>query len=201
MSNLPPLPPPGLAIMPQYQSNGPQTITLKGSSFSSSMTATTSNGAVLFRTEGKSFSLSHRRAFLDAYGQKLFEIRKDGMGLKRYYAEVAENGPRLWDTETHSKMFSRPRTTVRFANQADPSRQMVELEFLPAGRGNDGHFTWGGRQVAVVEKVSFSLSGEYRLTLSPGMDPALVVAVMVAMIDRAKTQASSNASAGAAATG
>lgn len=197
MSNLPPLPPPGLAICPQYLSNRPLTVILKGSVFSRSMTATTADGALLFRTEGKSFSRSHRREFFDANGQKLFEIRKQGMGLKRYYAEIQENGPRLFETETHTKIFHRPRTDVRFANQADPSRQMVQLEFTPARRGDDGSFTWSGGQVAVVEKISISTSGEYRLCLSPGMDPAIVVAVMVAMIDRAKTQASNNAAAGA----
>ena len=173
-------------------------IILKGSSFSKSMTATTGEGMVLFRIEGQSLSRSHRKEFLDANGRKLFEVRKDGMGLKRYYAEVEENGPRLLETETHTKMFHRPRTAVRFANQADPSRQLVEMEFIPARRGDNGSLTWSGGQVALIEKISLSTSGEYRISISPGLDPTLVVAVMVAMIDRAKTQASNSAAAGAA---
>lgn len=195
MANLPPLPPPGLAILPQYLSDRPLIVTLEGSSFSKSMTATTSDGMPLFRIEGKSFSSSHRRVFLDSNGQKLFEIRKDGMGLKHYYAEIEEDGPRLLETETHTRLFHRPQTSVKFANQADPSRQIIDLEFIPAGRGADGSLSWSGGQVALIEKISLSTSGEYRLSLAPGLDPALVVAVMVAMIDRARTQASRNAAA------
>ena len=201
MGDLPPLPAPGLAILPQYLSNHPLELTLKGSTFSKSMTATTGDGRALFRIEGASFSRSHRRAVLDAAsGAKLFEVRKDGMGLKHYYAEVSENGPRLFETKTHSRLFHRPRTAVRFANQADPhNRGMVELEFVPAGRGDDGSFTWSGGPVVRVQKKGLSLSGEYQLSIAPGMDPALAVAVMVAMIDRAKTQAANSASAGGAA--
>ncbi|KAL6243753.1 hypothetical protein RBB50_009186 [Rhinocladiella similis] len=199
MPNLPPLPAPGLAILPRYLSDRPLTVILKGSSFSRSMTATTGDGLLLFSIEGQALSRSHRRSFLDANGQKLFEIREEGIRAKHYYAALEENGPRLFETETHVKIFRRSRTSVRFANQADPNRQMVELEFVQAGLGEDGSLTWSGGQVALVEKISFTMSGEYRLSVSPGMDPALVVAVTIAMIDRAKTQASRNAGAGAGA--
>lgn len=200
MANLAPLPLPGLAILPQYLSNTPLKVILKGAAFSKSMTATTSDGRPLFKIESQSFSISHRRSVSDAStGQKLFEIRKEGMGTRSYFAEVSERGPRLFETYTHVKLFHRARTAVKFANQADPNRGMVELEFIPAAMGQDGSFNLSGGMVARVEKVSMTLSGEYHLSIAPGMDPALIVAVTVAMIDRAKTQAHAGAAGGAAA--
>ena len=50
--------------------------------------------------------------------------------------------------------------------------------------------------MATIEKNGLRISGEYALNVAPGMDPVLVVSIVVAMIDRARTQQS--ASAGAA---
>lgn len=163
------------------------------------MTATTAEGQALFLVEGERFSRSHRKTVIDAAtNAKLFQIRKDGIGLKHYYAEISEDGPRLFETETHRKLMHRPRTEITFANQADSSRPVISLEFVPAGLGNDGSFTLNGQVVTTVEKVSLSLSGEYLLTIAAGLDPTLIVGVMVAMIDRAKTQSNNNAATGGA---
>lgn len=201
-----PLPAPGLAIIPQYLSNGPLKIILKSNgTFSSGMTATIADsGTPLFLVDSASFSMSHRQAVIDAASNTtLFEVRKESMSTKRYYAEMGENGPRLFETQTRNKMLGRPRTEVVFANQADEKggRPEARLEFTPAGMGEDGSFTLNGEMVALVEKVSFRIAGEYHLTLTPGFDPALVVGVMVAMIDRAKSQTRGGIVNGGAATG
>lgn len=120
------------------------------------------------------------------------------MGTKHYYAEVAENGPRLFTVDSKSSWTHRQRTAVRFANQADMRRSEESLEYIPVGFRDDGSFTWNGQLVVVVEK-RFSLLTEYHLTIAPGLDPALVVGVMVAMVDQEKTRSSkSNASVVAA---
>jgi len=77
-------------------------------------------------------------------------------------------------------------------------RSEESLEYIPVGFRDDGSFTWNGQLVVVVEK-RFSLLTEYHLTIAPGLDPALVVGVMVAMVDQEKTRSSkSNASVVAA---
>lgn len=193
------IPQPGLAILPQYLSADTQMIILKGSTFSKSMTASIANGQPLFHIEGENFSRSHRKTVIDASSNAmLYQVRKEGMGTKHYYAEMSENGPRLFETETHRKLMHRPKTIVTFANQADSSRPVIALEFTPAGMTSDGSFTLNGQLVAKVEKFSLSLSGEYQLTIAPGLDPSLIVGVMVAMIDRAKTQSNNSAAGGAA---
>lgn len=203
MADIAPVPAPGLAILPQYLSNSPLKVILKGSTWNRSMTATTEDGTVLFKIEGEAFARSHRRSILDANGQKLFDLRKATLGTKHYYAEAEENGPRLFETETDRKMLHRSRTSITFANQVDPARQVVDLEYIHPGFGEDGSFSLGGRQVVLIEKISITLSGEYRMTIAPGLDSALVVGVVVAMVDQARVRArhASNAAAGGASGG
>lgn len=150
------------------------------------MTVNIVGGAPLFTITGDLFSRSHRRTVMDASSStKLFQVRKDGLGGRHYYAEVSENGPKLFTMEIRKKLFHRPTAAVRFTNQADSGRTEVTMEYIPAIVGDNGSFTYNGQVVAVIEK-RMSLGGEYHLTIASGLDPAVVVGVTIAMIDRAK---------------
>lgn len=195
-----PIPPPGLAILPQYLSANPQKILVKGSFFGSAITATTADGQPLFRIESESFSLSHRQTFWDdATNKKLFQVRKDSSS--RYYAELSEDGPRLFETKTHTRFLHRDETTVTFANQADEKRPVVTVEVMPPGTTSGGTFTWNGQVVASVEKEPMSARGRWEFSIVPGFDPVLVIAVMVALIDRDESRSSSSAAAAAGSAG
>lgn len=202
MQGLTPVSAPGLAVIPAYLSDEPVTIKLKGSKFSKSLRATTSDGIVLFHSETKKWSLSHRTALLDMGGQKLFEIRKQGNEARRHYAEVSNGGARLLEIETRPKCFGRAHTTVKFVNQADQNKPLINLDFVRTGSSGNGDLMWAAKAVVGrVEKIGWCSSKAFRLTVAPGVDPTLVVALTIANIDQARTQNNAAAVGGVATSG
>lgn len=201
MDSLLAVPEPGIAIFPQYISSNIQKINLKGSSWSKSMTATSANGQALFRIQSETLSRSYRKTVIDgSTNSTLYQIRREdpGTGTRRYYAQSSDTGPRLFETEARTRLMHQSQIVVTLTNQADASHPTAELGFTPASRGKTGNFLLNGEEVVIVEQVSLNVGGEYELTVAAGLDPALIVGVMVAMVDQMKTQF--NSGAGAAAT-
>jgi uncharacterized protein YxjI len=173
-------------------------VVLKGAPLSNSLTATTSDGLPLLRVERSLASASHRRTVLDSNGHQLFCVRKEGFGSRHYYAEVGESGDRLFDVVVQVKLLARNLVGINVANQADPQKRLVRLEYVTTGRRGGGTLLWDGSRVAIVERKMNILS-EYHFLVAPGMDPTLATGILVALIDRKKTQANAAAAAGAAA--
>lgn len=192
MAALQPLPRPGLAVFPEYIPEMPLKLSLKGHGLYEDMNIDLEDGRPLFRIHREGTNRSHRKSIFDARtGTKLFEVLKSGRGTKHYSAEVSEGGPLVFECETNTPLFGRARTTVTLANQAasDQGRPTVELELTPTSALDDGSLTWNGQTVATFEKVGMRISGEYHLTIAPGLDPTLVVGLMAVLIDQARVKA------------
>lgn len=190
MTSLPAIPPPGVALFPRYLVPETTQIILKKNTFNSTLHANSPGGQEIFHIENEIFSMSHRRTVTDAQtSQKLFQVRCDNFSTKYYYAEAMEGGPKLFQTITHVHLMHRDNTTVKFNNQADPTRPELAMEYIPSMMGKLGSLSLNGQVVVKIERNSLTISGEHHLTIAPGLDPALVVGIVVAMLDRADTQA------------
>jgi uncharacterized protein YxjI len=166
---------------------------LKGSLLSSTLTATTSDCLPFLIVERDLLSTPNRRTVLDSNGNHLFSVRKEGLGTRHYYAEAAGGGERLFDVVTEVKLLKRSRTEITVANNADFKRAVL-MVYIPTGRRGGDSLFWNNSRVAIVERKAGILS-EYHLLITAGMDPTLVTGIMVALIDRKKTQAGAAAAA------
>ena len=195
------LPPPGLAIFPHLIATEPTSLRAKGTYMSRSFDITTMDGQPILRIESESMSASHRKHVIDVRsGQKLCTIRKTKWSMSwKYYAETAEDGPHLFDLHSHSG-FGGSRSEMVFANAADNGKQ-TQVEFKNSSFGRDGAVKINGIPVAVVEKAYFKMRKEYHLHVAAGLDMFLVVAVVIVMDDKMRTQAASSAAAAGAGAG
>lgn len=113
----------------------------------------------------------------------------------RYYAKVAEDGPRLFDLE--SKMSMGEKFIIKFPNAA-AGGENVELDFKSPAFSSRGEIYLNGMLVALMEKEHFKLKGEYRIHVAPGMDKLLAVCVVACVSD---VRASNNSAAAGGAGG
>ncbi|KAF2029270.1 hypothetical protein EK21DRAFT_89854 [Setomelanomma holmii] len=158
------------------------------------VTSASSPTTPIFTITSSKMSLSHRCTITDAKTcTALYTLRKEGMGTSHYYKiEPSDGGPRLFEVNEHLRAFHQARTTVTLANQAAPEQGrpvvVVDLEFVPARKGEEGRVSLDGKTVCVIEKIGVRISGEYHVAIAGGCDPTLVVGLVVMMVDRARTR-------------
>jgi uncharacterized protein YxjI len=191
---LAPLPAP-VAVDTNYIAKRTEKLTVTREPMSADWVVTLEDGTTLFTLEREHFSLSHRKTFRDSQGCTMYQIRKQPftMGAK-YYAEMSENGPRLWEYEIHSSLGG-SNTKMAFRNTATGGKP-DHLDFKHKSLGSTSYVKHEGRDVAVVHKKKWQLKRVYELTIAQGLDMTLIIGMILSMDDKVRSNAA--ASAGAA---
>lgn len=197
IASLQAIPPPGIAIHPAYIVSQHESLTMKGGFSGNHFIVTDQTGTEVFKVDSERFSMSHRTNVSEAAtGKMLCTLRRETFTMRsRYYAEVAENSPRLFDME--SKMSLGEKFLIKFPNAAAEGEQ-VELDWKSPAFSSRGELYLNGVLVALMEKEHFKLKGEYRIHVAPGMDKFLAICVAACVNDE---RASNNAGAAGAAGG
>lgn len=160
---------------------------MKGTFGGKSFTVFDASGRQIFNLAGERFSMSHRIAVTDTTsGQNLCTLRRETFTVgAHYYAEVSENGARLFDLE--SKMaLGTEKFIIKFPNAAADG-QNVELDWRSGAFSKKGELYLNGMMVAGFERELWKIKGEYHVYVAPGMDKLLAVCVMACVHDRRMT--------------
>lgn len=195
-STLQPVPAPGAGIHPSYVASQLETLTVKGSSLSRNhFVVLDSAGTQLFGIDAEKLSLSQRTHVTEtATGTKLCTLRRETWKMKsQYYAEVSEDGPRLFDMKSKFSMGSE-KFVITFPNVVADGQEVV-LDWKGPAFSSKGEIYLNGMMVAFVEKEHFKLKGEFRVHVAPGMDKLLAVCIL-ACVNNERANNSSGAAAG-----
>lgn len=198
ISSLQPISPPGVAIHPTYIASRPESLTMKGSWSGRRFTITDSNSMEILKIEGERMSISHRMHVTEAAsGQRLCTLRREKFTMTaHYYAEVSEDGPRLFDLEGKLSLGG-TKMVVKFPNAA-ANGQEVELDYKSPAFRSRGELYLNGIMVALLERERLKLKDEFHVHVAPGMDKLLAVCIMACVDDRRDSAASAGAAAGGA---
>ncbi|CAO1635824.1 unnamed protein product [Jaminaea pallidilutea] len=188
---LPPAPHP-IGVSAAYTSHGQEVplrvrerkISFSGDDFTVKDALT---GNSVFKVEGKSFSLSGRKTVHDASGKALFTIRKKHFALKpTYYGEDSQSEQTVF-TVASSVFTIGTKLKVVFKNTAGRGEEM-KLELRGDLFDRKAEITMeSGQPVARVSR-DFVNAGQlffdkqtYVLTVAPGVDTALLLAICVCL--------------------
>jgi uncharacterized protein YxjI len=197
MATLTALPVP-VAANPDFVAHNTETIIVSSEPFSKQWKVCLHDGTPLLIVSGESLSMSHRKTISDPQGRKLCQIRRQTWTMgTRYYAEATEDGPRLWELESHTGLTSR-NNKMTFSNQA-AGGEKAALEVKETTFGSVSQVKYDGKEVAIIEKKRWKMRHEYHLTIAKGLDMSLIVGLVIALDD--KTRTSRAATAGAAGGG
>lgn len=194
----PPLPRPGLAILPEYVSSRQEVFYIKGEMFSRDFSITHADGRPWLYMDSETLSFSHRKTIIDAATrQKLCQIRRSGMGGD-YYAEDGY-GKKLFDIAQESMGTSR--WAIHFPNANAGGRQ-ERLEYKSNSRFNprDGVISWQGQPVAAIEKQGWG-SKSFVVQVAPGLDPFIIIGLLIAIEDKRRSRRNGTGAAAAGAGG
>jgi len=146
-------------------------------------------GQRIFQVDGKVFSLSQKKEFLDATGKPLFHIKKRLISLHTTYdGYSAANDEELFTVKSSFSFGTK--LTATFKNRAGAGE---EVSLVLKGDLLDRKAeiqTDSGIPVARISR-SFANAGEllfdqqtYFLTIAPGVDAALLVAICIVLDEK-----------------
>ncbi|MCJ1323491.1 hypothetical protein MMC10_000152 [Thelotrema lepadinum] len=189
-SLLGPLPEP-IAVLPNYVAQQPTTLILSDKMFSfGDATIKDINGQGVFQIVGKAFSMSQRKEVLDMQGQNLFTIRKQLWAIPSSFYCEAPDGQRFLDV-FGKWSFGSSKSELKFINSINQQPITIHLKenFFDSHaeiKLDNGHViccidrnVWSGRSMLGNAQT-------YQVTIAPGMDLALCVAMCVIMDERLK---------------
>jgi uncharacterized protein YxjI len=192
-----------VAVTPEYIAKQTEILTLTREPMSLDWVVTLNNGNTILILEGEPMSLSHRKTVKDGKGNTLYQVRRETFtfGNPKYYAETSEGGPRVWEMEMHTHMFSGSDMKMTFSNKAAGGKP-DSMEFKNNPWGSTGYIKYQGREVASIGKISWQFKHVFELTVAKGLDMTLIVGIMVCMDDmiRSKNNASAASAAGSTAS-
>ena len=199
-TGLQPLPPPGLAVFPQFISQQATFLALRGRWFDSGVDILYEDGRPFIHAEHH----SRRYIMTDATTNTLLCVlhkgrRRDG---KPYYAQLSPdpNSPRILEAKTIKHFLSGDDIDMQFPNAVNEG-QWITLEFTnEALFGVRGEVTYNRVPVAVLKKSMMKFRREYRIEVAPGMD-MFVVAVLAIVLKEKDSEQEGALLAGGAASG
>jgi uncharacterized protein YxjI len=199
MATLTSLPAP-VAANPDFVAHNTETIILSNEPFTKEWKVCLHDGTPLLLVSGESVSMSHRKTVTDPQGRKICQIRRQNWSMgTRYYAETTENGPRLWELESHFGLTG-SNNKMTFANQA-AGGEKAALEIKNNTFGSVSQVKYDGKEVAIIEKKRWKMRHEYHLTVAKGLDMSLIVGLAIALDDKTRTTRAATAGAAGGASG
>ncbi|KAF2668090.1 hypothetical protein BT63DRAFT_426919 [Microthyrium microscopicum] len=177
-----------IAVNTDFIANKTETIILSTEPLSRDWRVSLHDGTPLLTIIGESMSASHRKTVSTPDGQTLYQIRRQlwSMG-NTYYAERTEDGPKLWELESHSG-FTGQKHKLMFNNVA-AGGQPAMLDFKNRKMGGiSGEVKLIDQSVANIELKRGLLKKDYYVTVAQGVDMSLLVGMVVAIEDRMKTR-------------
>lgn len=181
-----------LAVFPQFIAQKPETIVMTERLLSlqeGSFRVQTVDGQEILGLDADAFSLSRRKRVTDTDGTHLFTIRKELFTLPRsYYAEDPQ-GNKILDVEGKFSVGT-SRAEAHFTNALNGE---IESLFMKGSFFNKHTVITHQRTGAVVAEINreflnarqiFGHRQTYTVTVAPGVDMALIVAMCVCLDER-----------------
>ncbi|CAF9903383.1 MAG: hypothetical protein GOMPHAMPRED_000220 [Gomphillus americanus] len=188
---LSPVPAPGVYCLPQCIAHQTTSLILRDRMFSfggdSEIFGT--DGSLMFVVKGAVMSMSQRKEVFDSRGQHLFTVRAEVFSIPASYYCETPDGKRFMDVRG-KWTFLKAKSEVVFINNGDGKEVKIDLKDNYTNthaeiKLDNGHVVacidrdfWSGRNLLGAN--------QYMLTIAPGMDIALCVAMCLAMDERMK---------------
>jgi len=162
-------------------------MSLSGDSFA----ITDVQGRPYFKMEGNAFHIRDKKTLMQADGRPIFNIQNKLLSIHSQYlvynaTQSTESQP-LFTVKSHFSMTG-ANLDVSFINASD--NRLVKFELKGSFFDRSAEITMGGQPVARISR-QFMNSGEllfdqqtYFLTVAPGVDVAMMVALCVCMDEK-----------------
>ncbi|KAJ3184777.1 hypothetical protein HDU85_001455 [Gaertneriomyces sp. JEL0708] len=154
---------------------------------------------VYFRVEGRALSLRDKKTFLDAYGEPVMNMKKEFIAFvpnhELYYGNDSKN--KLVEIRAHVT-FMTPRLSVSFYSKLGEipvemgikgdwlaRRAVVWMDYGRKGKENRIIVAKVTAPVLTGRNLFFGVQ-DYYVEIAPGVDIALIVAICVALDERAR---------------
>ncbi|QRV92443.1 protein LURP-one-related 15 [Ceratobasidium sp. AG-Ba] len=182
-----------LGVMPAYAQNYELTLKLREKKMSlsgDSYEITDVQGRPYFKMEGHAFHLRDKKSLMQADGRPIFNIQNKLLSIHSQYLvynakESTESEP-LFVVKSH---FSLTGARLRDVQNAADGRDVV-FELKGSFFDRNAEITMGGQPVARITR-KFMNAGQllfdqqtYYLTVAPGVDAAMMVALCVCMDEK-----------------
>ncbi|KAG8685503.1 hypothetical protein FRC09_014702 [Ceratobasidium sp. 395] len=183
-----------LGVMPKYAQNYELTLKLREKKWSmsgDSYAITDTQGRPYFKMEGHAFHIRDKKTLMEANGQPVFNIQNKLLSIHHQYlvynANQSTESEPLFLVKSHFSLTG-AKLDVTFTNAADGRQVVFELKGSFFDR--NAEITMGGQPVARITR-QFMNAGEllfdqqtYFLTVAPGVDAAMMVALCVCMDEK-----------------
>ncbi|KAK4686592.1 hypothetical protein P7C73_g3534, partial [Tremellales sp. Uapishka_1] len=188
---------PPVGVFSQYCMQVPTTLVLKERAFSFSgddFAIKDSNGMVVARCQGKSFSFKDRKVITDPNGQLLFGLRNKLLSIHKTY--IAEDQGENEIFRVRSKLALGTKMIATFVNKSTNAPITLELRGDFWGGSADISIE-GGPVIAQISRKLFNArelfvsKQTYFVTVAPGVDLALISAVCICF-DEFKNDSNNN---------
>ncbi|KAJ1303287.1 hypothetical protein OPQ81_011484 [Rhizoctonia solani] len=189
---------PPLGVMPAYAQNYELTLKLREKRWSlsgDSFDITDAQGRPYFKIEGNAFSIRSKKTLKQADGRSIFNIQNKLLTIHHQYlvynADESTDSEPLFVVKSHFS-FTGAKMDVAFRNASD-GRQ-IQFDLRGSFFDRSAEITVDGQPVARISR-QFLNSGEilfnqqtYYLTIAPGVDAAMMVALCVCMDEKQNEQ-------------
>lgn len=162
-------------------------VSLSGNDFE----ITTPDGQMLFKIHGKVFSLRHKKTMSDNQGNPILSISDKILTILRQfdiYAGPSISAEPVAHVEGHFSLL-KTKMTVDFKNFYDGNT--MQLEVVGSFFDRSAEITCNGTPIARIHRQFLNMGQivfddqTYYLTVAPGVDLALLVAVVVCLDEKA----------------
>ncbi|KAB5595861.1 Protein LURP-one-related 15 [Ceratobasidium theobromae] len=189
---------PPLGVMPMYAQNYELTLKLREKRFSlsgDSFDITDPQGRLYFKMEGSVFNIRDKKTLKQADGRPIFNIQNKLLSIHHQYlvynANQSTESEPLFMIKSHFSLTG-AKIDVAFTNAADGRQVVFDLKGSFFDRSAE--ITVDGQPVARISR-QFLNSGEiffdqqtYYLTIAPGVDAAMMVALCVCLDEKRNEQ-------------
>ncbi|KAF2455905.1 tubby C-terminal-like domain-containing protein [Lineolata rhizophorae] len=185
---LPPVPQP-IGVFPQFTAQRTETLILKEKVMSlsgDSFDIKTVDGRPIFKVKGDAFSLSGRKAVSDMQDNHLFDIRQRHLTMHSTYYCEDPSGNEFFEVKNKIRFLSsKAVATFISAGTGKQESLLMKGNFFDSRAEIVDEST--GNLVAVIDRKFMNASEllfsqqTYALTVAPGVDMALMVAMCIAL--------------------
>ncbi|KAK3358806.1 tubby C-terminal-like domain-containing protein [Lasiosphaeria hispida] len=184
--------PQALGVFAQFTARQTETLVLRekvmslsGDSFEIKL----QNGQPVLRVQGKVMSISGRKSVYDMAGTHLFDIVKEHLHIHATYAALDPSGRKLLEVKSSFALLG-SKATATFTNATTGTPESLQMKGNWFDSAADIVDLKSGATVGRIDRKLLSgrdiLFGQqtYALTVAPGADMALMVAMCICMDEK-----------------